>query len=234
MRHPDSLAEGSGSTAVGRTPDRRLTLALVAVAVLATLLLARLLDPFGWFEPEDVNSATAEDVTLIEIRDAAELKVATGAFSVPVVVDVERTGLRERLPGLVDSEQIVAIYYGDVDATIDLRGLTAEGIVADPEARTIEVTVPAPVLSRPSIDHDKSRIVSHQRGLLQRLEDAAGEGSLVAKEDLDAAGVQAIARAADESGLDQTARENGEEFLRLMVERMGYEEVTIKYAEAER
>lgn len=236
MRDPDSPITDRPAAGTARTPDRRVAAAIAVAGVLLVALVTRIFDPFGWFdgEAETASSAAAGDVTLIRIRDAAELKVATGTFSVPVVTDAERSGLRERLPGFVDSEQIVAIYHGDVDATIDLRGLTEEGIDADPQARTITVRVPAPVLSRPSIDHEKSRIVSHQRGILQRLEDAAGEGSVTAREDLDAAAVQAIARAAEESDLEATARTNGEQFLRLLCEQMGYEQVTITYAEPAR
>lgn len=238
MRDPDSLSPGGSSTStVSRKPDRRwIAIALAALVVLAVLLVVRGLDLFGWFGMENPaeQPAAAGDVTLIEIRDLADLNVATGSYSVPVVIDAERTGLRERLPGFVDGEQIVAIYYGDVDAKIDLRGLTAEGVIADPASRTITVRVPAPVLSRPSIDHEKSRIVSHQRGILQRVEDAAGDGSLVAKEELDTAAVNAINRAAEESHLEDTARQNGEQFLRLLCERMGYENITIDYVEPQR
>lgn len=216
-------------------PDVRFRVAVVVAAVLFVVLLVRSLDPFGWFVPEPEGSpAAAGDVTVLEIREAAELKSATGRFSVPVVLDLEKTGLRERLPAFLDGEQVVAIYEGEVDATIDLRGLTAEGVQADPATRTITVTVPEPVLSRPAIDHDKSRIVSHSRGIVQRIEDAAGDGSIALKQQLDVAAVDAIARAAAESDLRETAREQGTQFLTLLCRQLGYEQITIEYAEPPR
>lgn len=210
----------------------------VAVAVAALLLVAlavRSFDPFGWFvsAPED-SPAVAGDVTVLEIREAAELKAASGTFSVPVVIDIEKTGLRSHLPDFVDGETVVAIYQGDVDATIDLRELTEDGVVADPEARTITVRVPAPVLSRPTIDHDKSRIVSHSRGIVQRVDDALGDGSLAVKEELDAAAVDALARAAAESDLRETALTQGTHFLTLLCQQLGYEHITIEYADPPR
>jgi len=216
--------------------DPRLPIALAVAALLLVALLVRSLDPFGWFDPvaEEDAGAAAGDVTLLEIREAAELNVATGRFSVPVVIDAPRTGLRQRLPEFVDGEKIVAIYQGDVDATIDLRGLTAEGIRADPEARSITVRVPSPRLTPPRIDHEASGVISHQRGVVQRVEDALGDGSLAVKEDLDRAAVDAIARAAEQSDLSATAEANGTRFLTLLVERLGYEQVTIEYAEPAR
>ncbi|MDO5681422.1 MAG: DUF4230 domain-containing protein [Propionibacteriaceae bacterium] len=206
-------------------------------AVLLVMLLVRSFDPFGWFATSAVseqNSAAAGDVTLLAIQETAELSVASGRFSVPVTIDVPRTGLRQRLPDFIDGEKIVAIYQGDVDAMIDLRGLTAEGITADPEARSITVRVPAPRLTEPRILHDKSGIVTHQRGVVQRVEDAVGDGSLVVKEELDQAAVSAIVRAAEESDLRATAEDNGRRFLTLLCERLGYVDVTVEYAEPPR
>ncbi|MDO5500968.1 MAG: DUF4230 domain-containing protein [Propionibacteriaceae bacterium] len=227
MLDPDALTEE-------RRRDPRLVAAFAAIVVLLLVLLLRSLDPFGWFgdpAPEEVPvGAAAGDVTLLEIREAADLQVATGRFSVPVIVDAPpRSGLRERLPEFVDGERIVAIYQGDVNATIDLRGLGAEGVTADPVARTITLRVPEPRLSSPAIDHEKSQIVSHTRGIVQRLEDAAGEGVLLVKEDLDREAVSAIAQAAEDSNLRETGRTNGRHFLTALCQRLGYEQVTIEF-----
>lgn len=212
---------------------RRYRIAVVVAAVLLVALVVRSLDPFGWFAAVPAEEpAVAGEPTLIAIKETAELKAATGTYSVPVEVDVEKTGLRQRLPDFVDQEKIIAIYQADVDATIDLRGLTDDAIDADPQTRTITVRVPQPKLSRPAIDPEKSRIVSHDRGALQRLDDAFGEGSLAVKEQLDAAAVEAIDKAARQSDLPQTARENGTRFLTLVCERMGYENITIEYVGA--
>lgn len=212
---------------------RRYRIAVVVAAVLLVGLLVRSLDPFGWFDPVAVEKhAVAGEPTLIAIRETAELKAASGTFAVPVVVDVEKTGLRQYLPDFVDQEKIIALYQADVDATIDLRGLTADAVKADPQTRTISVRVPAPKLSRPAIDPEKSRIVSHDRGALQRFDDAFGDSSLAVKEQLDTAAVEAIDKAARQSDLPQTARENGTKFLTLLCQRMGYENITIEYAGA--
>lgn len=215
--------------------QRRYRVAVAVAAVLLLALVVRSLDPFGWFAPKPAESpVVAGEATLIAIREAAELTVASGTFSVPVQIDAEKTGLRQRLPDYVDGERIFAIYQADVNATIDLRGLTGESVEADPQTRTITVRVPASTLSRPSIDPENSRIVSHDRGAVQRVEDAFGESSLAAKEQLDAAAVEAIAEAARRSDLPETGRVNGTRFLTLLCERMGYEQITIEYADAPR
>lgn len=211
---------------------RRYRIAVGVAVLLFLALLIRSFDPFGWFVPKPTETpAVAGEPALITLRDAAELKVATGTYSVPVVIDVQKSGLRGKLPDFLDNEQIVAIYEADVDVLIDLRRLTEDAIEADPETRTIKVTVPAPMLSKPAINPDKSRIISHDRGVIQRLEDALGPGSLEAKERLDQAAVEAIDKAARESNLPEVGRTNGTEFLRLLCEKMGYTNITIEYAD---
>lgn len=230
----DSAAR-PGSAPTGRATDPRLKWAVAAAVVLLLALIVRSTDPFGWFDAQDTRTAaTASDVTLIEIREAAELNVATGWFSVPVILDVSRTGLRDLLPEYVDRERIVAVYQGDVEAMIDLRGLTEDGITADPETRTITVRVPAPRLTEPRIDHGRSQILSHERGVLQRVEDAFGGGSVAVKEDLDRAAVAAIAKAAGDSDLTTTAQQNGTQFLTLLCQQLGYDQVTIEFLPAPR
>lgn len=225
--HP-STGSGTPSTGSGNT---RFRIAVGVAAVLLIALVVRSLDPFGWFAPVPEEApAVAGEPTLIALKETAELKAATGTYAVPVEIDVEKTGLRQVLPDFVDQEKIVAIYQADVDATIDVRGLTADSIDADPQTRTITVRVPQPQLSRPTIDPENSRIVSHDRGALQRIEDAFGESSLAVKEQLDATAVEAIERAARQSDLPRTARENGTRFLTLLCQRMGYEHITIEYA----
>lgn len=221
------------STPAEASLTRRYRLSVAAVALLLVALVIRSLDPFGWFAPAvQEEPAVAGEPTLIAIRETAELKAATGTYSVPVEIDLEQTGLRQRLPDFLTQEKIIAIYQADVDATIDLRGLTADSIDADPQTRTITLRVPPPELSRPAIDPENSRIVSHDRGALQRVEDAFGESSLAVKEQLDAAAVEAIDMAARQSDLPQTARANGIQFLTLLCERMGYDHITIEYAGA--
>ena len=216
-------------------PNTRVRVLVVVVVVLFVALIGRSVDPFGWFEPAaEVTVAASGEATLLELREAAELTAATGTFSVPVTVDAPRGVLRERLPEFVDSEQIIALYQGEVAATIDLSGLTADGITADPVTQTITLEVPAPQLSSPRIDHARSRIVTHQRGVLQRIDDALGDGSLAVKEDLDRAAIAAIAEAAADSGLQETARINGTRFLISLCQGLGYSEVTVEYAETAR
>lgn len=221
---------GSGATTTGTGLARRYRIAVGVAAVLLIALVVRSVDPFGWFAAPEETPAVAGEPTLIAIKETAELKAATGTYSVPVEIDVEKTGLRQRLPDFVDQEKIIAIYQADVDATIDLRGLAADSIDADPQTRTITVRVPQPTLSRPAFDPENSRIISHDRGALQRVEDAFGESSLAVKEQLDAAAVEAVDKAARQSDLPQAARDNGTRFLTLLCQRMGYENITIEYA----
>lgn len=213
--------------------DLRLPIAVTVAALLLVALVVRSADPFGWWSPAaSEDRADPGDVVVLELRRTAELTVATGTYQVPVTVELARTGLRAKLPELLDSERVVALYQGDVSAVIDLRELSEDSVRADPQSRSVTVRVPEPTLTRPNLDPAASRVLTHERGAWQRFEDVFDSTPSAQLEQLDQTAADTIAQAAAESDLPQTARDNGVEVLTQLCRALGYTDITIEYVQA--
>lgn len=203
---------------------------------LVGVLLIMLFDPLSslrdrLFGEEDTPVAGSR--TVIEIRETRELRAATGEYSVPVFFGVEpQSGVRQYIPDVIDGDSGVAIYQGSVDALIDLRGLTEDDVQADPEAKRLSIRVPEPTLTEPNLDESESTVVLHKRGAATRLADAFSGNPLDKRDALDAKGVEAIALAARESELQDTARTNGRSFLTSLGRQMGYDDILVEYIPA--
>ncbi len=211
-----------------------LPLVVVAVGVLTlAVLFAGALSSFrDALFGEDAPPAPG-DTTLLEIRKTAELRAATGSYSVPVYYgyDKDKGILSEIVPDVIDANSGVAIYQGSIDALIDLKSLQDNNIKADKEAGTLRITVPAPALTTPKVDLGKSRIVAQQRGIGTRVGEFFDDAPLEQRQALDQAAVAALQQAAGESGLQATARENGRDFLTALGHQMGFTTVTVTYAD---
>lgn len=173
------------------------------------------------------------DTTLLEIRKTAELRAATGSYSVPVYYgyDKDKGLLSKIVPDVIDENSGVAIYQGSIDALIDLKSLQDKNIKTDKDAGNLTITVPPPALTTPKIDLDTSRIVAQQRGIGTRVGEFFASAPLEQRQALDRAAVAALQQAAAESGLQATARANGRDFLTALGHQMGYATVTIVYAD---
>lgn len=210
-------------------PNQRRLLLLALVPSLLLVLVAALwaAERFGWLEPEP--EVLGADAAVVELLEVSRLEVATGTYQVPVFIDATpETGLQSHLPDLVSAERITSIYEGDVDATIDLSGLDESDVTVDEETNSVTIRVPEPVLSAPRIDHSRTEIVSHERGVVQRMEDALGDTPLDTHE-LDSRAAEGISHAAEDSDLPRIARDNGTETLTRIGEALGYDEVTVEY-----
>lgn len=209
-------------------------LAVVAVAVLTlAVLFAGTLGKLRDALLGEDSVPAPGDTTLLEIRRTAELRAATGSYSVPVYYGYDQdTGILSKIvPDVIDKDSGVAIYQGSIDAMIDLKALEEKNIQADKAAGTLKITVPPPVLTSPKIDLAKSRIVAQQRGIGTRVNDFFASAPLEQRAALDQAAVQALQQAAAESGLTATARENGRDFLTALGRQLGFPTVTVVYAD---
>ncbi|HNQ07351.1 MAG TPA: DUF4230 domain-containing protein [Tetrasphaera sp.] len=204
-------------------------LAVVAAAVLAMAILFA--GPLATLRDALFGESTPKpgDTTLLEIRKTAELRAATGSYSVPVYFGMDEHGVNKVIPDIFDANSGVAIYQGSIDALIDLRGLTDSDIKADKAAGTLTLTVPPPTLTTPNIDESRSKVVAQNRGIGTRVNDFFAGTPLEQRQALDQAAVQALQQAAAESGLEQTARDNGRDFLTALGHNLGYPTVTVVY-----
>lgn len=209
------------------------SLIFAAVSIAALVVALMIWNPLGGlseklFGGEDKVSSAG--VTLMQLKQTTQLKAATGSYSVPVFLENEnRSILGRTLPNALSGERVVAIYQGSVDATIDLSQLAEGDLKVNQDTNTLTITVPAPVLSEPNLDEEKSKVVAHTRGVLPRLGDVLGNAPLEAREKLDAEAVTSIRTAAEESGLRQSAKAQGRSFLTALGRSLGYSNVTVEY-----
>ncbi|MET8710457.1 DUF4230 domain-containing protein [Streptomyces californicus] len=200
----------------------------VGAAVLALLfagsrlsLLPGLDDFFG----EETHDRSGPAV-LKSIQDMSAYEAASGNFQ--VVVDLEKD--TKFVPDVLRGTRTLFVGAGTVDASVDLGRLTEDGVVVNEERTEAEIRLPRAVLGKPALDPDRSYAVSKQRGLLDRLGDFFSDnpGSEQAVNKLAS---RHIAEAAKESGLTTRAEKNTADMLKGLLTSLGFEQVTVRYAD---
>lgn len=205
-----------------------LPLLLVAAALLLGALLLRSLPGWpGWpFGSEEVDRSGP--VLLTSLTDLEEYHAATGTFQ--VVVDVERDA--GWLPSLLSGERTIFLATGDVDAVVDFTGLDSGAVTTSDDGETVTISLPPARLDEADVDLDSSRVLSRDRGVLDRVggifsdnPTSEREVSALAEDKLDAA--------AAESDLLERAEENTREMLTGLARALGYSEVVVRYDAAD-
>jgi len=144
-------------------PRRWLVRGVVAMlAVVLVLWLASLLPNLNPFATRTTDRS--QPVLLQSVRNLAQFHAAVGDFQ--VVVDIEHDV--PHLPDFVAGERTLFVAAGTVDAYVDLATLPTEALRVDRTARSIEVRLPAAALAEPSLDNDRTYLVTQQRGLWNR------------------------------------------------------------------
>jgi len=209
-------------------------LGLVAIVLIVVNLIG--FDPIGSLRDRLFGAdqrPEAAGTTLLTIRRTSELRAATGEFSVPVYFGTEQDGVvHDILPDAFDANSGVAIYQGSVDAFVDLKDLTTDDLEINRTDRSIVITVPQPRLSKPNIDEDASKVITQDRGLMTRLGELFDDAPLQGKDDLDKVAVEELDRAAAESDLSGTAKDNTRDFLTALAKRLGYDDVEVRFRQA--
>lgn len=219
------------------TPVRRAvpwfwkSLGLLAVVLIVINLIG--FDPIGGLRDRlfgvDQRPEAAK-TTLLSIRTTAELRAATGEFSVPVFFGTEQDGIiHDIVPDAFDANSGVAIYQGSIDAFVDLQDLTGDDLTINRSDRSIVIRVPGPRLSEPNINEDRSKVITQSRGLMTRVGEFLGDKPLEGKDDLDRVAVEQLKSAAEESELRATAKRNAKDFLTALANQLGYDNVKVEF-----
>jgi hypothetical protein len=194
---------------------------VVAVVVVGGVRLLPDLNPFGTETRDRSQPALLQSLQRLDEYHAARANLQQ-------VVDIERD--TKHVPSFIKGERVVIVASGDVDATVDFRRLGPEAVRASWERREVVITLPAARVGRARLDLGRTRVVEHDRGVLDRAGDALGDGSangqrellLVAQRKLDAA-----ARA--DRDLLPTAERNTARMLRRLALGLGYQRVTVRF-----
>jgi hypothetical protein len=198
---------------------------VAVVGGLAVLGMGRVLDvlpsisnPFGSEEVDRTGPAV-----LHALRDVSRYEAATGDFQ--VVVDVENDAAH--LPDAIRGDRTVLLAQGTVDAAVDFTGITGDAVrVADDGSVT--VTLPEATLAEARIDHDETRVVARERGLLDRLGDVISDNPTDDTELYTRAGDR-LGEAAAEAGLADRAEANTRRMLDALLGDLGHDDVTVVF-----
>jgi hypothetical protein len=203
------------------------------VAVLAVLLVVALLAVIALvaivtFDPFASDTVDRSGPTMLEqIRELEEFTAAEGSFT----QDVDLEDDARYLPDFLKGERVIAMVTGTVRATVDFSGLDEDAVQVDESTNTIRITLPEPTLSDADIDESSARIISRDRGLLDRADDFFS-GNPTDDGPLYRAAEEKVEAAARESDLVEEARANTEEWLTTFLGAAGFEQVEITWSES--
>lgn len=214
-----------------RKPRRGRGLSAVAFVTAAVLLVAAVVvvlkladiglhNPFAETPRENPNA-----VVLAELRDQSRYVAASGRFQ--TLIDSVQDA--DYLPDALKGSRELFVAEGDVDGSVDLSGLTENDIKVSEDGKVLTVYVPPAQLSPPRIDPDATRLVSRERGLLDRLGDAIGGGDPTNQQALYQRAQQKISEAAAKSELSKRTEENTTKFLQSLFGGLGYKDVHVVF-----
>lgn len=198
---------------------------IVALAVLFVTgkmgdLLPSIPNPFG---SETVDRT--QPPLLQSLVDLNRYEAASANFQ--VIVDKEKDA--NWMPSFVRGERTVFVAGGSVEAAVDFSALDNRSIEVSGDRRSVTVSVPAPVLTQPRVDPGQSRVVSRDRGLLDRLGSVFSD-TPTGEHDLYVAAEQKMQTAAAASDLRSRAEQNTRTMLERMLHSLGFTNVTVNFA----
>jgi hypothetical protein len=215
---------GDGS---GRRGRGLLVLAGVIVVVLALCLYGTrsiglwpdLSNPF-----DKQKTDRSQPALLKSIQDLSRFTAAQGNFE--QVVDLKED--RKYIPDFLVNHRTLFIAVGTVDAYVDFSQISQGAVVQSADAKSVEIKLPAPQLTEPNLDLDKSYVFAEQRGLWNRVGDAFG-GDANRQQETYKLAKEKIATAAKDTELAQRAQDNTRKMLEGLLRSLGYQTVTITF-----
>jgi len=161
---------------------------------------------------------------LKSLTDLAELHAAAGRYQ--VLVDVEKD--TQYVPSVLKGSRVVYSATGSVDALVDLTAVGPGAIRV--EGTTVHVTVPAVRLADPALDLSASKVISRNRGILDRVGSAIG-AERNPDQQLQILAEQKLGRAAvEDAELRQRAEANVRTTLGSVVHGLGFTGVVVDFA----
>lgn len=193
---------------------------VVGLGLKMTGLLPQFHNPFA-----EKKTDRSQPTLLLSIQDLARFEAASGNFQ--EVIDVQKD--RKYIPDIIFNDRTLFVCVGSVDAYVDFSRIGRGDIVESPDHKTVTVSLPAPQLEKPNIDHNKSYIFATQQGIVNRIGDIFSNNPNEERE-LYMLGEQRIGTAARDSGLAQRAADNTRQMLTQMLKSLGYTAIAIKFA----
>jgi hypothetical protein len=242
---PAEGTQGDGRDPASRVSPERRTLSLGclggAAAIVAVMVIGGLavvwavdrslerLNPFDGPLVEERTIDRSGPAVLTALTDLGEYRAASGYYE--LVVDVE-TAI-DPLPSFLVGERVLFVAAGSVDSVVDFTQLGPQAIEVNDERTAATITLPPPRPAEPQLDLDRSYVVTRDRGIVDRIEDALSEG--VAETDTDQLYQRAEERLAEAGArtdeLDRRARDNTRAMLTSLLTSLGFTDVTVVFSD---
>ncbi len=157
---------------------------------------------------------------LLAVKDLARLESAS--YHMERVIDLQDK--QSHLFGLVQSEDaILLVAVANVSAGVDLQQLSAGDVSADPEKKTVKITLPAPAVFHAELDNSKTYVHTRHTGALARRQENLETRARQEAE-------RTLTEAAVQTGILKRAGDNAQHAVEGLLRGLGYEriEVTVK------
>jgi hypothetical protein len=196
-----------------------------AVALNITTGALQNLNPFRNGVVQQRTVDRSGPAVLKAITDLGDFRAASGYYE--LVVDVEKDV--KPVPSALAGRRTLFIAAGTVEVGVDLRGLGNGAVTVDRDRTSATITLPKPSLGEPHLNVERSYIYSQQRGLVDRLKDATGDGS-DDQQELYALATQRLAEAARANDeLTTRGETNTRSMLEGLLRSLGFTDVTINF-----
>jgi hypothetical protein len=196
-----------------------------AVLVVTLPLTARLFGLFDALPWETETHESSQPALLESLEELSDYHAARGNYQ--VVVSIEESS--DLVPTALYGEESTLMAAGSVDALVDFSTLPEDAIHVRPDDSVV-VTLPAPVLEDADVDPERSELVEHDRGLVDRITGVVSESD-IPESDLYVLAGDELNDAATRSELLDEAEANTQEMVEGMLAELGYTHVTVRFEE---
>ena len=162
-------------------------------------------------------------VMLRSLSDLSDYHASTAEFE--VTVDLEKDV--KYVPSFIAGEHAIYDAIGSADGIVDLSELDASSVQISADHEVV-VTVPHARVGAVTLDVERSKIVSRDRGLLNRVGSVFND-SPTSEKGAQVAGRNKLRAAAEQSELRERAEKNTRIFLTQLLESAGATKVTVRF-----
>jgi len=217
--------------AILRPPPRRsgtrLGVTVLLAVVLAGLLLVALrgVGLLGFSNPFGATTVDRSGPAILKaLDDLHEYRGARANYE--QIVEIEKD--YKWVPSFARGERTLFTAAGSVDGIVDFDSLGAGAVSVSEDGKSVTVTLPHARRGEARLDAERSRVVSRERGVIDRALSAVGDSGN--DSEFYALGQQKLteAAAADPDLLPRT-EENTRKMLVGLIEALGYEQVTVEF-----
>lgn len=196
-------------------------LTLIGAAILGTLILGAFLVGRAVDTVEEIIPAEPIErigsVTVEQIQQLAELTTVRTVAATTVQKGTDRGWLN-----WAAGDQVSMLAVAEIGAGIDLGQLDDGDIRADPEERTVRMTLPTPTITYVAVDNEASHVYDRDTGIFTQGDPDLERAARLAAEEI-------LVEEAIEAGLLAEAERSARLVLTDFLRALGYETIEITF-----